>query len=227
MNSKWKRFIQRQAENFGKLEEKSILEIEYQNWVQNGFKSPAPLNVKWEVLKRWGRASHWIETGTLWGETSNFLSGLGKSVITIEASESLASRALAKFAGDSRVQVLHGLSEELIDKALQIQLEAGARHIALWLDGHYSGEGTHKGPVETPISFELESIAARLNDFETVTVFIDDIRLFNKGNRKHEDYPQLATLVNWALNNGLESTIELDILIASNDMSLFEFYANG
>ncbi len=200
---------------------------EFNNWVRAGFKSPPPLGIKWEVLSRWSNSEHWIETGTLWGETTEFLSKKNISVITIEGSKEISDKAISKFADNDFVEVIHGLSEEKIDLAITKSLGKGAKSICFWLDGHYSGPGTHQGPIDTPIISELTAIGLRLNEFTHATVFVDDIRLFNVGNTKHQDYPNLEQLIDWALQNKMYWTIELDIFIATNDFSKFSTYANG
>ena len=210
------------------LESKTPLFLEeFNKWIITGFKSPPPLGVKWEVLSRWNNSEHWIETGTLWGETTEFLSRKNIFVITIEGSKEIFDKAVSKFANNNFVEVIHGLSEEKIDFAITKIINNGAKSICFWLDGHYSGPGTHQGPIDTPIISELAAISHRLTELTHVTVFIDDIRLFNVGNKKHQDYPNLEQLVEWALINKMYWTIELDIFIATNDYSSIKLYANG
>lgn len=210
------------------LEPKTALFVsEFQNWIADGFKSPPPLAVKWDVLTRWSRSTHWIETGTLWGETTEFLSKQNFSVITIEASFELFEKAEIKFKENSLITVINGLSENELNLAISMSIKNKAESISFWLDGHYSGGGTHQGPVDTPIIAELDIIEDRLKELKAVYVFIDDIRLFNSGNLKHKDYPNLDTLVNWANRNNLTWTVEQDIFICTNDTDSFIRYANG
>ena len=53
-----------------------------------------------------------------------------------------------------------------------------------WLDGHYSGPGTARGSVVTPILRELEIIAPRYKAANDL-ILIDDARLFDV----NDDYP--------------------------------------
>ena len=213
---------------FIELEPRTNLFVsEFQNWIADGFKSPPPLAVKWDVLTRWSRSKHWIETGTLWGETTEFLSKQNFSVITIEASLELYEKAKLKFKENSLVSVVNGLSENELNDAISLSIKNKAESISFWLDGHYSGGGTHQGPVDTPIVAELQIIENRLRELESVYVFIDDIRLFNAGNLKHKDYPNLDMLVNWANRNNLLWAIEQDIFICTGDTDSFVRYANG
>jgi hypothetical protein len=64
-----------------------------------------------------------------------------------------------------------GLSEEV----LPFLLPTLSGDINFWLDGHFSGGITHKGPQDTPILDELVSISKYLRHFGTVCVMIDDI----------------------------------------------------
>ncbi len=196
------------------------------DWIQSEFKSPAPIHIKWTVLNRWKSGEHWIETGTLWGETTEFLSKQGFNVITIEPSKELAELATKKFELRQNVNVWNDLSENCLQRAITTHLESHADGISFWLDGHYSGEGTHKGPVETPILGELSTISKFIKEFSTVSIFVDDIRLFNDANIKHKDYPSLNSLVAWANENSLSWTIEQDIFIATNNRNAISNYVN-
>jgi len=198
----------------------------FEDWIESDFKSPAPIHIKWTVLNRWKSGEHWVETGTLWGETTEYLSKQGFKVITIEPSKELAELASKKFDLNKNVKVWNDLSENCLHSAIAAHLEEEARGISFWLDGHYSGEGTHKGPVETPILGELTTISKFIQKFSTVSVFVDDIRLFNDANIKHKDYPRLDSLVAWANENSLSWTIEQDIFIATNNENAISNYVN-
>jgi hypothetical protein len=58
-----------------------------------------------------------------------------------------------------------------------------------WLDGHYSGGATGRGPEDTPIRRELEHIAAAGRVWDVV--LIDDARCFDGRN----GYPTLDETV--------------------------------
>ena len=196
-------------------------------WVESNFKSPSPLHIKWTVLDRWKSGLHWVETGTLWGETTEYLALQGFQVITIEPSKDLAELAKKKFANSKNITVLNDLSENCLDAAIISHKQSEAEGISFWLDGHYSGEGTHQGPVDTPILDELNVISRHLKDFKLISVFVDDIRLFNELNKKHHDYPKIDKLVEWANTNSLSWTIEMDIFIATNNREAISDYVNN
>ena len=152
----------------------------------------------------------WIETGTYMGRTTDFLRRIGTSVVSIEASKELASKAKYLFERHSNVQIVHGLSEDELEKILD-GLGSEVRRIAFWLDGHFSGGPTHLGPVETPIQKELEIISRKLERFDEVSVFIDDFRCFVN---QETDYPGTEILSCWAKENNLSWSVEHDIFIA-------------
>ena len=82
--------------------------------------------------------------------------------------------------------------------------------VNFWLDGHYSGSGTFKGDIETPIVKELELVELYLNRFTQVKIFIDDIREFN---HKTPGYPTKNSLIEWAHQNKFNWEIMFDMMI--------------
>jgi hypothetical protein len=86
--------------------------------------------------------------------------------------------------------------------------------VNLWLDGHYSSGITFKGPQDTPIHKELDSISRNLDQFRKVCVLIDDIRCFNPRLPEYTTYPSLDMLVAWATKHKLDWHIEHDIFVA-------------
>jgi hypothetical protein len=90
------------------------------------------------------------------------------------------------------------------------------KDINFWLDGHYSEGLTFKGDSDTPIKFELEVISSFKQAFSNITIFIDDVRCFEKTDHKYRDYPTLNFLVEWANLNKFDWKITHDILILKN-----------
>lgn len=190
--------------------------IEHLMWVGNGFALPAPAIVKRSCLARHGLDdSIWVETGTYLGDTTSFLAGLGNRVITIEPEPTLFERAQKRFSGTGNVEVVFGLSELIFPKLLPTL----SGSVNFWLDGHFSAGITHRGPKDTPVEDELESIANHMQNFDRVCVFIDDLRLFRNTASGQEDsaYPDINYLVSWATKNDLSWTIEFDIFIAKSN----------
>jgi hypothetical protein len=188
---------------------------ERHRWAKRGFSVPAPGTVKRACLARHGfKDATWIETGTYWGETTNFLSKTANRVVSIEPEPELFRKAQQRFAEVKNVEVLNGLSEDIFP----VLLPKVQGKVNFWLDGHYSAGATHLGPQETPIVDELKAISDNMKNFEGVCVMVDDLRLFGNTASGLQDpaYPDIDVLVNWARENKLLWTIEQDIFIAKS-----------
>lgn len=187
-------------------------------WGTRGYAAPAPPPVKWGVLHRYGRATDtWIETGTLYGDTTNFLARSAKHVYSIEPEPSLARLATKRFRHHQNVTIVEGLSENHI----QDVLDSVDSPLSLWLDGHYSSGVTFKGPDDTPIRHELEAIAKHLDRLEAVTILVDDFRCFSLSDEASAAYPTRSWLVQWADKCQLAWTVEHDIFVASRYLATF------
>ena len=173
---------------------------------------PAPIDVKWDVLRRYGRPnSTWIETGTFLGDTTAFLARSAKMVYSIEPSEMLSAKARARFHGVANVTIIRALSEDVLDDLIA----SVDGPLSLWLDGHYSAGITHKGPQDTPIREELATVERHLGRFPDISVLVDDVRCFDPAIPEYASYPSRTWLVEWADRNGLAWTIEHDIFVAA------------
>jgi hypothetical protein len=196
-------------------------------WKNVRFSSSPPIAVKWCVLQRFASGVNWIETGTLHGDTALHLNKLGNNVVTIEASKFFFEKAEKRFLNNPQITPVYGDSSDVLAREILSLLEAGVNEISFFLDGHYSGGDTFQSAKDTPIVKELEIIESFLERIETISVFIDDIRLFSKFNTTHRDYPELSYLTQWAQKNGLEWTIELDVFIATNNIPRINACVNG
>lgn len=141
------------------------------------------------------------------GDTTAFLSETALHVWTIEPSPELASRARHRFATTANVTVVEGTSED----ELQHVLDQVDGPLALWLAGHWSSGVTFLGDNETPIRQGLAVVEANLERFNNLTIFVDDIRLFDVPDSSGA-YPHRTELVQWANRLGFNWGIELDIL---------------
>ncbi len=186
--------------------------IQINKWVRSDFSPPSPSFVKRRVLKREGiPQGAWIETGTYLGGTTKLLAGISSQVVSIEPSQWLhhhASRRLRRFRN---IELLYGTSEDMLEKALTA---IKGKTLNLWLDGHYSAGATYQGENETPIMRELEIVARHAHRFESLTIFVDDIRCFTPGSHRDRNYPLLEVLPDWCRRNGAHWKIEQDIFIA-------------
>lgn len=182
-------------------------------WRGGGWSSPACPPVKRQVLKRAHiPGATWIETGTYRGDTTDFLSRLGADVISIEPDPLLYAQAVDRFHGNHRIHIVNGTSEDVLAEI--VRTEKGA--LCFWLDGHYSGGGTHLAKSETPIIHELAVIEENLPRFREIAVLVDDFREFPPTNSqpRSSGYPTRDFLVEWANRNGLIWNVEHDIFIA-------------
>lgn len=182
-------------------------------WRSRQYSAPSPWSVKIEVLRRYGSSSEtWIETGTYLGDTTNELARWGGVVHTIEPSPELAQAARLRFRSESKVTVHEGVSEDLLPGILA----STSGSIALWLDGHWSDGLTFRGPLDTPIVQELESLSRKVRGDDPLVVLVDDVRCFDPTVPGCESYPTRSYLVEWADRAGLSWTIEQDIFVAWN-----------
>jgi hypothetical protein len=180
-------------------------------WILQGAPSPAPVRVKRKVLLRNASTeSTWIETGTYFGETASYLAkrNVAKNVISLEPSPELYRFAQNKWRKIHNLQILNESSESGFAKVIQ----GLSGNINFWLDGHNSGDITFLGEHISPIEYELGVIADNLKRLGSVTIFIDDIRLFNG----KDGYPKKEHLVEWALDRELQWRIEHDIFIITS-----------
>lgn len=180
-------------------------------WKFRNFNPPSPQHVKIRIL-----LSHsldnafWIETGTYLGDTTLSLSRIAKNIVSIEPQFELSQFAKKRLKRFENIKVVNSTSEESIAGIL----DTVSGPACFWLDGHPSGDITHKGPAISPILQELAAISAYANKDNPVVVFVDDFRLFVSSTSS--GYPSHLTLVEWAFDNNLNWTVEHDIFIAKS-----------
>jgi hypothetical protein len=181
-------------------------------WRERQYAPPSPDHIKRLVLLRSGiPGAIWVETGTYLGDTTHILSQHSKSVYSIEPEPTLFRNAEKRFKNEPNVKILKGLSEEVFPQLVPTL----SGEINFWLDGHNSFGITHKGPLDTPISVELDCIQKHLSRFSKIAVLIDDVHCFNPEIKEFAGYPSLDYLVDWARRNKLAWRIEHDIFIAN------------
>jgi len=159
-------------------------QVDYVRWRQShAAGSTCPLQKRYALLEllRAHKLGLVVETGTFLGDMATFLSGHGYEVITIELDPKLAALARLRFGSNERVQLVEGDS----GTRLPAVVEKLTRPALFYLDAHYSGPGTGKGDIETPISAEIEFILTRAPAGSVVA--IDDARCFGTA----PDYPPL------------------------------------
>ena len=138
------------------------------------------------LFPHWKTFDVFIETGTNKGHTTFEMSPHFKKVHTIELSPVLHSKAVEEsqslglgnitfHLGDS-VDILPTLLESIDEKAI------------FFLDGHWSGDDTARGPKDCPLIEELGFIN-KLHNFPSL-IIIDDLRLF--GTNYNEDWSEIT-----------------------------------
>lgn len=183
-----------------KLRERKGLNNEKLEWANRRFAPPSPNYIKKDILYRNGLPNAtWVETGTFMGDTAAFLAQHANMVYTIEPDNSLYDKARLRFILDPKIKPIYGTSEEIFPSLLPTLKGP----INFWLDGHFSGGFTHKGPTDCPIRDELFSIEKNISHFEKAVILIDDVRCFNPSIEEYSDYPDLNFLVDWARNNNM------------------------
>jgi len=156
-------------------------------WRLQGRSFPPPPLVKHALVKEYQRRFGlrvFVETGTFAGEMINAVVGRFDRIFSIELDDQWHATAVARFAARGDVTLLHGDSSIRLGEVL-----AGLREPALfWLDAHYCGPGTARGPLDSPIVRELEAIEA--HPVQGHVVLIDDMRYFNGSG----GYPEAGAL---------------------------------
>ena len=142
-------------------------------WGKKNFLEHSPQMIKEFVFERYGiDNAPWVETGTFQGKTTNFLRERYPHVYTIEPEIKLYKDAMKRFIGKN-VTLYNDVSENVFPNLLK-KLSGD---VNFWLDGHYSEGITFKGDKDCPVEDELNIIEANLNNFNKITILIDDVEL--------------------------------------------------
>jgi len=135
---------------------------------------PPPAAKRAHLLRLLVERQHtvFVEAGTYLGDTVAFIAEHADRVVSVELHDGLCQRAVERFAGAPNVEIRHGDALDLVP-AIVAELTAAP---LIWLDGHYSGEGTASGRESEPAAAILASLGV-VSPAGT-TVVIDDLRLF-------------------------------------------------
>lgn len=176
-------------------------------WQLAGKPVPAPHVVKQRTVisyqRRYGLRT-FIETGTFTGEMVEAMSDRVSRIVSIEVDPALHAQAVRRFADRPHIQILLGDSGRLLSQVLESLTEPGL----FWLDGHYMGEGTGRGELDSPIVAEITALAA--HPVRGHVVLIDDARLFDGTG----GYPPLQRFMQSvaALRSGTVVSVDGDII---------------
>jgi hypothetical protein len=174
---------------FHTFNEKYLLRQAWDSWVWmlRGRRLPPPGALKQLIIARYARQyglKNMIETGTYYGDMVAAMRTRFDRIDTIEIYEPLYLKALARFTGCKSIYLHHGDSEKILPAILAVLTEPAL----FWLDAHYSGEGTGRGSLDTPILKELKFILT--HPIMKHVILIDDARLFVG----KDGYPSLPEL---------------------------------
>lgn len=179
------------------------------SWKKRRYLEYSPQVVKQSIFLKYGiEDGVWVETGTYLGTTTRFLSVSFPHVYSIEPEPKLYELARKRFSGQN-VTLFNDISENIFPTLLP-KLSG---NINFWLDGHYSSGITFMGEKACPVEDELNAIEANIQNFDKLTILIDDVRCFLSSNNLYAEYPSIDYLVDWARRMKLKWRIEHDIFI--------------
>ena len=148
-----------------------------------------------------------IEAGTYKGLTAKRCAKYFKRVFTIELDDDLFKFSKKFLHRIKNIKVIQGDALEEIPKIIETE---NLNNMIIFLDGHFSGQGTAKGGLIEPAIEELEILAKyreRING-----IIIDDFREFG-----FKGWPKKSTLISAAENyfesHGFNLRVHLDQVI--------------
>lgn len=186
---------------------------ELKKWALRDYKAPSPHFIKQAVVKRNAiPGGTFVESGTYYGQTTDFAAQFSSRVISLEPAPELFSRAVKLFSNRPNIEVLNGTSEQIFPELLPTL----KGEVTFWLDGHYSAGPTYQGPNDTPVRQELDEISKNIGNFTKLSVMVDDIRCFENNSGEYAQYPPLTYLTEWAESHKMKWHIEHDIICMRN-----------
>lgn len=184
------------------------LKKKYVAWQKNQGSGPMPNYGKQQVviqyIKRFGLKT-FIETGTYKGKMVYAVMPFVNNIYSIELDHLHCQRAQERFSGYANVHIIQGQSGEILPKIMTDIKEP----CVFWLDAHYSGGSTAKGPLDSPIMQEMDCVLNHCFAGQHV-ILIDDARCFIG----EDGYPNLAEFEQYVAgkNLGLCFQIANDII---------------
>ena len=143
-----------------------------------------------------------IETGTYKGEMIEATKNIFDRIVSIEIDRELYLNATKKFAENPKIKIIEGDSGIVLSSVLR----SIGDDCLFWLDGHYSGAGTSKSDINTPIIKELTCIFE--NYPGRYVILIDDARCFDGTS----DYPDINLIKKMAMERNLKFDVKTDII---------------
>jgi len=129
-----------------------------------------------------------VETGTLYGDGVDYALGYSfEKVISIEIEPELYEKAIKKYKGNDRVEIILGDSSTVLDNLIK-DID---NNIIYFLDAHFPGADSNmrtydevkkmKFDTYAPLEKEMLSISKRSKKYKDV-IIADDLWLYEEGN---------------------------------------------
>ena len=173
---------------------------------------PSPPIYKERVISKYGKRfgiNILFESGTFRGDTVFALKNQFKRIISVELSDYYFKNAVKLFRNDRHIKIIFGDSGKEIKRIIKSIREP----VLFWLDGHFVGEGTAKGKLNTPILNELKAILN--HKIKSHVILIDDAGYFNG----KSDYPTIGELKKMLKKSMYSLEVENDIIRITPDNS--------
>jgi hypothetical protein len=179
-----------------------------ERWERAGRPDPPPDQIKHTIIRSYARRfglHTLVETGTFVGDTPAALQADFERIFTIELDRRLCAAARSRFRHQQHITVIQGESGVALGELAPSLREP----VLFWLDGHWSGGVTARGPEDSPILREAATIMRRSNLGDVL--LIDDARLFGK-----QSYPSVEAVRRLILDGRAdwEVYVENDIIRA-------------
>lgn len=184
------------------------LKKKYIFWQNNTASGPMPNYGKQQTviqyIKQFGIRT-FIETGTYKGKMVYAVLPFVEKIYSVELDPVHFFRAQKRFAGYSNVHIIQGQSGEILPEIISKINEP----CLFWLDAHYSGGSTARGPQDSPIIQEMGCIIKHPLANKHV-ILIDDARCF----AGKDGYPDMAEFRRYVLDSckGFHFDVENDII---------------
>lgn len=163
---------------------------QHDEWEKKGKPVPPPHIVKQRVLREYSKRYGlriMVETGTCYGDMVEAMKSNFDRIYSIELSKDLFEHGMKRFKGAKNIQLIHGDSGTELGRIVNEMSQSAL----FWLDGHYSGGETAKGPKDTPIYEELHHILNAQDRGHVI--IIDDARCFGT----NPAYPSIEELIHF------------------------------
>lgn len=172
------------------------------NWDKRGRALPTPHVAKQLTIKSFQEKYNvgiLVETGTYMGDMVYAQRKLFRKIYTIELSDELYNFCVKRLKKYKNIEIIKGDSGVVLESIVKNINEKAI----FWLDGHYSGEGTAKADIYSPVINEIKTI---MNSNKEHIILIDDARDFNGQN----GYPTIEKLKSMIIEGGFpDSEIQL------------------